>query len=307
MKTQKTFLFIISAVLVLSLVLVGCSSERAAQQDKEDKSGGLQVVTSISILADIARNVVGERGQVTYIVPIGEEPECYEPVPSNFQKVSNADIFFANGLGMEEWLRKIVSNVSDTEVVYLTTGAPTIPLIGRDGADPHLWLNVQHVSDYYVNNILAALIRLDPEGEKEYRRNAELYIAQLQELDAWIVDQVEQIDPDRRMIVISENALKYFGEAYGFDTAGIWELNSHAEGTPQQISRVIDLVQSRQVPALFVEATVDRRYMEAVAKDTGVPIAGEIHTDALGLEGSGAETYIGMMKHNVNSLLMGLR
>jgi iron/zinc/copper transport system substrate-binding protein len=267
----------------------------------------LQVVTSISILADITRKVVGDRGQVTYIVPIGEAPEHYEPVPSDFQKVSNADILFANGLGLEEWLGRIVSNVTHTEVAYLTEGAPTIPLVGRDGADPHLWFNVKLVTDHYISNILNALIRLDPEGEKVYRRNAELYTARLQELDAWVVDQVQQIAPDRRVIVTTENAFKYFGEAYGFDTAGVWELNSHGEGTPQQISQIVDLVREHRVPGVFIETTVDRRYMEAVAKDTGVPIAGKLYTDALGPEGSSAETYIGMMKYNVHTLLKGLR
>ena len=131
-------------------------------------------------------------------------------------------------------------------------------------------------------------------------------MAQLQELDDWIRQAIESIPEQNRIIVISENAMKYFGDAYGFRTEGIWELNAHEEGTPQQFSRIVELVVTEQVPALFVETTVAQRYMKTIAKETGVPIAGELYTDALGLHGSGADTYIDMMMHNVNIMTKGL-
>ncbi|MCD8509882.1 MAG: metal ABC transporter substrate-binding protein [Bacillus sp. (in: Bacteria)] len=263
------------------------------------------MTTSFSVLGDIIANIIGDHGSVDYIVPVGEEPHEYEPVPSDFQKVSDADVFYINGLDLEEWLEKIVSNVTETEIVEVSGGVTPIPLVGDDEDDPHAWLSPKNVIKY-VNNIVEDLVERDPQGESIYRANAEAYIAELEELDAWIEEQVAQIPEEYRVIVVSENAFKYFGADYGFETEGVWEINSHEEGTPQQINRIIDLVTERNIPAVFVETTVDKRYMQTVSDNTGVPIAGEVYTDAVGAEGSGAETYIGMMRENVKVFVAGL-
>ncbi|MDQ0338178.1 iron/zinc/copper transport system substrate-binding protein [Caldalkalibacillus uzonensis] len=322
---KKIFLLALSMVLILSVGLLGCTTEEPASQDqtseteteqgqqenrKEDEGvsnagEGLHIATSFSILADIVQNIIGERGQVEYVVPIGEEPHEYEPVPSDFKTISDADVFYVNGLDLEQWLEKVVSNVTDTEMVSVSEGVTTISLVGEDGTDPHAWLNPKHVITY-VEIITEDLIARDPAGEEIYRQNSEQYIAQLKELDAWIEEQVAAIPEDHRVIVISENAFKYFGERYGLQTEGIWELNSHEEGTPQQIARVVDLVKAQGIPAVFVETTVDQRYMQRVAQETGVDIAGEVYTDAVGPAGSGAETYIDLMKHNVTVFAEGL-
>lgn len=300
---RKKSLFL-SLFLALILFLAGCGSQGASQPE-EEKNGGLTVTTSFSVLGDIISQIIGDRGSVDYIVPIGEEPHEYEPVPSDFQKVSDADVFYINGLDLEEWLEKIVSNVTDTEIVAVSTGVTPIPLIGDDEDDPHAWLSPKNVI-IYVENILNDLIARDPEGESIYRANAEAFISELQELDAWIEEQVQAIPEKQRVIVVSENAFKYFGADYGFHTEGIWEINSNEEGTPQQFARLADLVIERNVPGLFVETTVDNRYMETVANETGVQIVGEVYTDAVGPQGSGADTYIGMMRHNVKVFVEGL-
>lgn len=288
--------------LLTGWLLTGCGSETG----DSEKAEGLQVVTSFSILADVVENIVGERGEVEYLVPIGEDPHGYEPVPSDFQKVSDSDVFFINGLGLEAWLERLAENVGDIHTVAVSEGISVLPIEGRDEDDPHVWLNIQNVVAY-VETIRDTLAELDPEGADLYEKNAKVYIAELEELHTWILAEADGVPKDNRSIVISENAFKYFGEAYGFETIGIWELNSHEEGTPGQIGRVVDLVQEKDLPAVFVETTVDKRFMEAVSRDSGVDIAGEVYTDAIGLEGSGAETYIQMMEHNVQTFVDGLK
>ncbi|WP_332630572.1 metal ABC transporter substrate-binding protein [Halalkalibacter flavus] len=323
LKKLGFFLFVLSLSF---FVLIGCSAEETQQEELDDEQqeettesegsteeatneeeGGLVITTSFSILGDIIGTIVGDRGTVDYIVPIGEEPHEYEPVPSDFQKVSDSDVFYVNGLGLEEWIEKLVESVGgDISIVSVSEGVTPIMLEGGEEEDPHAWMSVENVK-LYVENVVADLIERDPEGESTYRENADAYLAELEELDTFIKTEVEAIPEENRVIVISENAFKYFGEAYGFQTEGVWEINSHEEGTPGQIARVIDVVNDQGIPAIFVETTVDRRYMESVSGDTGVEIAGEVYTDAVGQDGSGAETYILMMKHNVETFVNGLK
>ncbi|MFA9559131.1 metal ABC transporter substrate-binding protein [Evansella sp. AB-rgal1] len=301
MVKSKLFL---SVFLMLGFLLAACNTENN-ENDKE-AADGLTITTSFSVLGDVISQIIGDHGTVEYIVPIGEEPHEYEPVPSDFQKVSDADVFYINGLDLEEWLERIVSNVTATDIVEVSEGVTPISLIGNDQEDdPHAWLSAKNVIKY-VNNIVEDLIERDPEGEPIYRENADAYIAKLQELDTWIEEQVQLIPKEYRVIIVSENAFKYFGADYGFETEGVWDINSHEEGTPQQINRIIDIVRDRDLPAVFVESTVDKRYMETVSVNSGVPIGGEVFTDAVGEEGSGAASYIEMMRSNVEVFVNGL-
>lgn len=301
---MKKLILLLGFVFVFSLFLVGCNNNDNNVEGKSDAE--LSVTTSFSVLGDIVAQVVGERGEVEYIVPIGEEPHEYEPVPSDFQKVSDADVFYINGLDLEEWLETIVDNVTETEIVSLSDGVTPIPLEGDDENDPHAWLSPKNVKRY-VENLLDDLIERDPEGEDAFRENADAFIAELEELDVWIEEQVAQIPEEQRVIVVSENAFKYFGADYGFHTEGIWEINSNEEGTPQQFARLTELVIERQVPGLFVETTVDDRYMNTISNESGVPIVGEVYTDAIGDADSGADTYINMMRHNTKVFTEGLK
>ncbi|MCE7790903.1 metal ABC transporter substrate-binding protein [Salipaludibacillus sp. CUR1] len=277
-------------------------TENNANNQEED---GLYITASFSVIADMTEQVLGDRGTVDYIVPIGEEPHEYEPVPSDFRNVSDSDVFYVNGLGLEEWLERIVDNASDTPVFTLAEGVSEIPLEGESAPDPHAWLSPKNAS-YYIENIVDDLSERDPDGEDIYRENADAYLEEINELDAWIEEKVDAVPEEHRTIVVSENAFKYFGEDYGFETEGIWEINSHEEGTSGQINRLIDVIQDKEIPAVFVETTVDKRYMETVAENAGVEIAGEVYTDAVGQEGSGAETYLEMLRHNAEVLTDGL-
>ncbi len=302
---KKILLYFLGITLLMSiLVLGGCGGPTPSTEESE--MDGLSIVTSFSILADVVENIVGERGKVEYLVPIGENPEDYELLPGEMRIASDADIIFINGMNVEGAMEGALRRSTGTSIVILTEGIEPIPLEGDDAPDPHAWLDAG-LMKIYVENILHSLIEVDSDGDEIYRKNAEEYILSLEDLDSWIRDETSKIQENNRIIVVSENAYKYYGEAYGFQTEGIWELNSHEEGTPQQISRVVELVKGNNIPALFVETTVDQRYMETVSRETGVTIAGKVYTDALGPAGSGAETYIEMMKFNTELFVEGLK
>ncbi len=277
------------------------NSEEEANGEEE-----LLITTSFSIMADFAENILGDRGTVEYIVPIGEEPHEYEPVPSDFQRVSDSEVFYVNGLDLEEWLQGLIDNTGDVPIVELSEGIDPVALEGDDGNDPHAWL-APGLAPVYVENLVEDLVERDPEGEEEYRENAEQYLEELDELENWTQEKVEEVPEENRIIVLTEDAFKYFGREYGFETDGIWSINSHEEGTPAQINRIIDLAREEQPPYLFLESTIDPRYMESVSENSDVNIYDElIYTDAVGEEGSGAETYIEMMKHNVETIVGAL-
>ena len=305
MFQRKAFIILFTLMLGFSLMLSGCSSSNPAVKPGGDEK--LQVVASISIIADIAQNIGRDRINISYLVPRGENPEDFELLPSDLKQISNANVVILNGWNLERMIESSLANINITNVIYAPKGLTPIPLVGETAADPHAWLDARLVTEYYVPNILQALIAMDAENADYYQENAQAYKQELRELDAWIREQVTTIPEKNRVIVISENALKYYGEAYGFQTEGIWELNAHEEGTPQQISRIIDLVRNTNLPAVFVESTLDHRYMNTISVETKVPIAGELHTDALGIPGSEGDTYIGMMRHNTTVIVNGLK
>jgi len=287
---------VLIAMIFFASAITGCETQ---QQDKQQDSG-LQIVASISIIADIAGQIAGQRGEVQYLVPIGEEPEEYEPIPSDIRAANESDVVFVNGYGLEVWLNRLMTNVSDVPVIPTAENGPTISLVGSESPDPHLWLNPEYVRDYYVERIVSTLIELDPDGESYYRERARDYSHKLTDLHEWIKHQTEQIPDEARVIITSENCFKYYAEAYDLDCMGIWEINAPEEGTPQQIARIVQKIEDMTVPAVFLESTVDPRYMESISDETGVPIGGVVYSDDIGEKNSGADSYIKMMQQNTD-------
>ncbi|WP_408955723.1 metal ABC transporter solute-binding protein, Zn/Mn family [Natroniella sp. ANB-PHB2] len=291
--------------VVCIIIVLGLLSVQEAREDEQ-----LKVVATYSIIHDLVENVAGDRVELNSMVPIGEEPEEYEPLPEDMQAVAEADLVFANGLGMEHWLVSIIQNVAPNQnMVEVTAGVEPFYLYdaGLQGEpDPHAWLDPILVRDYYIPNIRDALIELDPEGEEYYQQRAVDYQEELGELDEWIKEQVEQIPVENKILVTSEGAYRYFVEAYGFEEGFIWQINSHEEGTPQQIANLIDSIRDQEVKAVFVETSVSHRPMERVAEEVGVPIGGVLYSDSTDEPGSENDNYLSMMEHNVSSIVEAL-
>ncbi|TVP81016.1 MAG: metal ABC transporter substrate-binding protein [Alkalicoccus sp.] len=295
-----------------ALLLAACGNEN--DENIAEGSGGenngedtLHVTASFSVIADFVEQVGGEHVTVDYIVPRGEEPEEHEPTPGNFQNVADSEAFFVNGFGLESWLQTLMDNASETDAVVLSDGVEGIPLQGEDDVyDPHAWLDPQNV-EIYAENIKETLSELDPDNEADYEANMEAFVDEVMELDAWMEEELAEVPENNRFVTISENALVYFGERYDFETAGIWELNSHEEGTPEQISGLIDELEERQVPYVFTESTVNPNYMETVSENSGVPIYEEmLYTDGVGDDDTGIATYLDMMEHNTEAIRSAL-
>jgi manganese transport system substrate-binding protein len=295
--------------LILLAAATGCSTEK-------EKSDKVEVVATYSIIYDLVKNVGGDKVEVHSMVPIGANPHEYDPLPEDVKKMTDADVVFYNGLNLEEgnsWFEKLLQTSDkdgkDAPVYRVSERVEPIHLESKGlekEPDPHAWLNIQN-GIIYVENIRDALMKEDPDHKEYYEKNAEAYITELRKLHDETLTELSSIPEEQRILITSEGAFKYFGEAYQMDTAYIWEINSENQGTPQQIKDLVDFINQGTVPALFVETSVDPRSMETVAKETGVPIKGKVFTDSLGKPGDDGDTYKGMMEWNTKTVINGLK
>ncbi|GEN53801.1 metal ABC transporter substrate-binding protein [Halobacillus faecis] len=310
---KKKFL-LLAATLFSLLLLAACGGEEA-NGNTEQEDGKVQVVTTYSIVYDIVKNVGGDLVDIHSLAPIGSNPHEYDPLPEDVKKTTDADAVFYNGLNLEAgnaWFDKLMETAGkdgedapvflmsdDVEAMYLTSE-------GNEGEeDPHAWLDVQN-GIKYAENARDGLIKVDPENKEVYEENAEEYIAKLQALHDKAVEQFNQIPEEERVLVTSEGAFKYFSDAYGFQAEYIWEINQENQGTPEQITRIVDIINEKQITGLFLETSIDARSMEAVSEETGVPIMGDVFTDSLAEPGEEGDTYISMMESNINTIKEGL-
>ncbi|GBD39990.1 Manganese-binding lipoprotein MntA [bacterium HR37] len=289
--------------LVVLFVFVSCLSDMGREGVKGNKKIAL---ATVNIIGDMVAQVAGERVEVISLLPIGGDPHTYEPVPGDLKKIAESDIVFFNGLGLEKWLEKLLKNAGGTRpYVAVTDGLEPIR-DERGDPDPHLWMDVTKAMGY-VRNIRDALVEFDPEGEQVYRENAAGYLLELEKLDKWIFEQVETIPPQRRKLVTTHDAFRYFGQRYGFKVVGtIWGISTEDEPSAQEIAQLIDAIRRERVPAVFIETTVNPKLMERVAREAGVKVGRKLYGDSLGPPGSGADTYIGMMRSNVLSIVQAL-
>lgn len=281
------------------LLLAACGSS-AAQGDRP------RAVATINVIGDMVAEVAGDRLEVTSVVPLGGDPHTYEATPADARLLSDADIAFRNGLGLERWLDQLVDvTAGDDPVVTVTAGLEAAR--DEEGAvDPHLWMDPVLVASY-VEVIRDGLVEFDPDGAGTYEANAERYLAELDDLDAWIAEQVASLPPERRKLVTTHDAFRYYGERYGLEVVGtIWGISTEREPSAEEVRELVDAVTEHDVPAVFVETTVSPRLMERVARDARVRLGEPLYGDSLGEAGSGADTYLGMMRANTRAIVSAL-
>ena len=273
----------------------------------------LRVVTTNSILEDMVANVGQERVELYSIVKRGTDPHEYEPQPTDISKATDADVLFHNGLNLETggngWFKKLVSIAHKKfgEDVFATTKGIKVQHLttNKDEPDPHAWLDLANGMQY-VENITAALQAKDPKNADYYRRNADQYIARLEKLHTKAQTQFADIPEKQRVLVTSEGAFKYFGEAYGVTPTYIWEINTESQGTPTQMKSVLAKIAATDVQSLFVETSVSPKSMAKVAQETGLPIYAKIFTDSVAQKGKQGDTYYTMMKWNIDKIHAGM-
>ena len=300
-------------VLFLSVIaLVACSTGKKDTATSDQK---LKVVATNSIIADITKNIAGDKIDLHSIVPVGQDPHEYEPLPEDVKKTSQADLIFYNGINLETggnaWFTKLVENAKKTEnkdYFAVSEGVEVIYLEGQNEKgkeDPHAWLNLEN-GIIYAQNIAKQLIAKDPNNKEFYEKNLKEYTEKLDKLDKEAKDKFNAIDADKKLIVTSEGCFKYFSKAYGVPSAYIWEINTEEEGTPDQIKTLVEKLRQMKVPSLFVESSVDDRPMKTVSKDTNIPIYAQIFTDSIAEEGKEGDSYYNMMKYNLEKIAEGL-
>lgn len=310
----KNRFLVIAASMLSILLLAACSSEKSSGNSSTGNEK-VQVVTTYSIVYDIVKNVGGELVEIHSLAPIGSNPHEYDPLPADVQKTTDADAVFYNGLNLEagnSWFDNLMETAGkdgkDAPVFLMSKGVKAMHLTteGNEGEeDPHAWLDIRN-GIKYAENARDGLIKVDPANKEIYEKNAKEYIAKLQELHDKALAEFNEIPEEKRVLVTSEGAFKYFSEAYGFQAEYIWEINQENQGTPEQITRIVDIINEKGITGLFLETSIDPRSMEAVSSETKVPIMGKVFTDSLAKAGEDGDTYISMMKWNIKTIKEGL-
>jgi ABC-type Zn uptake system ZnuABC Zn-binding protein ZnuA len=263
-------------------------------------------LTSTTVLADVTRNIAGDRLDVQSLLPVGLDPHSYQPTPQDIAKVSESKLIIVNGAGYETFLEPLLKN-ADGERTLVEASAGISPRKNGQGIDPHMWLDPNLVIDY-VGNIRDALIQIDPAGEAAYKLNAEAYIAELKNLDAWITEQVNQIPAEKRLLITNHEALGYFAERYRFEVVGtvIESFSTDASPSAQQLAALIDQIKASHAPAIFLDAADNTTLAKQSADETGVKVITDLHLESL-THGAPAATYLEMMKYNVTQIVNALK
>ena len=264
------------------------------------------ILTSTSFLADITRNIAGNRVTVESLLPVGTDPHSYQPTPQDITRIEHGKLLIINGAGYEQFLEPLLKNAGgEREVIEASAGVE----LRKDAQslDPHIWLDPNNVIAC-VENIREALTHFDPEGAAVYKSNAEAYVVQLKNLDMWIREQVDQIAPDRRLLVTNHEALGYFAERYGFTISGtvLESFSTDASPSAKQIAALIDQIRSSDAPAIFLDASDNSALAEQIAAETGVRVITDLHLESL-TDGAPAATYLDMMKYNVTQIVNALK
>lgn len=303
MKIFETLRLAITLVL-LSLPITSLATEK------------LPVVTSFSILADMSRQIGGERIEVHSLVGENGDAHVYQPTPSDSKILGRARLVVINGLGFEGWIERLIKPSGFRgSVVVASTNIKTLNRIHsgthdhRDNhreADPHAWLDAKN-SLIYADNIVTALIQADPEGRAYYEANAARYKREINEVDQQIRAMSEKIPAERRRVVTSHDAFGYFGRAYGIAFIAAVGMNSGAEPSASTVARIIRQIKQEKIPAIFVENFTDSRLQERIQRETGAKIGGVLYPDALSGQTGPAVTYLDLMRHNARVLSASLQ
>lgn len=284
---------------MLSLLLVaGCSAE-ASQDD-----GRPVVLTTFTVLADMARNVGGEHVVVESVTKPGIEIHGYEPTPSDLRRAAQADLILDNGLGLEAWFEKFVADL-DAPHVVVSAAVDPIPIAGGQAANPHAWMSPTEALGY-VDAIEAALTDLVPEQAAAFSANAAAYRAQIESVRDALVADLEALPPAQRALVTCEGAFSYLARDAGLTEQFLWAVNSEQQATPQQIASVVEYVRDNEVPAVFCESTVSDAAMQQVVSATGASFGGVLYVDSLSEADGPVPTYLDLLRHDATTIATAL-
>jgi zinc/manganese transport system substrate-binding protein len=264
----------------------------------------LNVVASFSILADLVKNVGGDRVNVTSLVGSDGDVHVYAPAPSDAKKVADAKLLVINGLGLEGWLPRLVQSAGSKATIVVASNGVAALKHGSD-ADPHAWQSVANAK-IYVANIRDALAAAEPADAAAFRSNADRYLAELDALDAEVKAAVAKIPPERRKVISTHKAFGYFAAAYGIEFIAPSGVSTENEPSARDIAAIIRQIKAEKIPAVFLENISDDRLIRRIAAETGAKVGGTLYSDSLTGEKGPAPTYIDLVRHNIKALISAL-
>lgn len=281
-----------SALIAVSMLALSAPSLAAEK---------LKAVATFSILGDMVGRIGGDHVEVVTIVGPNSDTHVYEPKPADAKSLAAAQIFFANGLGFEGWMDRLVEATGfKGETVIASTGVKSRTMVedGVEETDPHAWQNLSN-GLLYVKNIADGLCQADPQDCDSFRRNAAAYAAEIADLDAEVKARIAAVPEEKRKVITTHDAFGYFGAAYGVTFMAPEGYSTESEASAADVAKLISQIKQDKVTALFIENMSDPRLIEQIAHETGVKAGGALFADALSEKGEGGETYLQMFKHNI--------
>lgn len=287
--------------------LLGLALATVVPASAAESARRIRVVTTFTILADMARNVAGDAAEVESLTKPGAEIHGYEPTPQDIVRASRADLVLWNGMNLELWFEKFLGNLKGVPSAVLTEGIEPMsitegPYTGKP--NPHAWMSPTNALTY-VENIRAALAKADPANASTYAANAAAYAEKIKAVDAPLRAELARIPEHQRTLVTSEGAFSYLCRDYGLKQRYLWPINADAQGTPQQVRAVIDAVRADQIPVVFSESTISPKPARQVARETGARYGGVLYVDSLTDAKGPAPTYLALLQANADTIVAG--
>ena len=298
----------------VALVVLICFG--SCKNQNQNQNGKLQVVTTTTMITDLAKQIGGEAIEVKGLMGAGVDPHLYKASAGDVTKLTQADVVFYNGLHLEGKLVDVFEKMQQqTNTVALSKALDKKKLIGSEyfasNFDPHIWFNIGYWK-LITQQLTKELCRLDPDNQKLFKKNEELYLAQLDKLENQIKAKIATLPQDKRILVTAHDAFNYFGEAYGFQVVGLQGLSTATEAGVQDVQNLAQFIIDKRVKAIFIESSVPKRTIEALQKAVQaegfeVAIGGTLYSDALGNPGTPEGNYLGMFTYNVNTIVDALK
>lgn len=288
-------------IITLSLVLFGLFSNAALAK--------MKVITTFTIIQDIAQNVAGDVAEVQSITKPGAEIHDYQPTPKDVAKAQQADLILWNGLNLERWFERFFQNMPNKAAVVVTEGIEPMPILEgeyKDLPNPHAWMSPTNAL-IYVENIKNAFVKYDPQNAAVYEQNAAAYSEKIKQLDKPLREALAQVPEAQRWLVTSEGAFSYLAKDYGFQEAYLWPINAEQQGTPQQVKNLIEKVRQNNIPVVFSESTISPKPIKQVAKESKANYGGVLYVDSLSAKGGPVPTYIDLLNTTVSTIVKGFK
>lgn len=294
----------ISLIILFTSIFYACGENNKP----ENKTEKIITVSTITVINDIVKNIGKDKIETNSICGVGVDPHTYHPKPADPKLISKSDIVFINGFALEHWIEEMIkgSGGNKKEVVVTEGLTPMTDEKGYGDPDPHAWFDVSNIKTY-ADNIAKGLVSIDPENEGYYKANLEEYKLKLDSLDNWIKEQISSIPESQRVLITSHDAFRYFGRAYGLEVKGLQGISTEAKIRTEDLKNLIDYVKQKNLKSVFIETSVNPKLLEQISSETNAKIGGTLFSDSIGNEGTPEGTYIGAVKHNVNTIVNALK